>query len=319
MQIYLFLIIGFILLIKGADVLVEGATSLARKFKVSDLVIGLTIVAFGTSAPELFVNISSSIRGNPAIAIGNILGSNIANIFLVLGLAALIRPLGVGRGTVWKEIPFMLFASLLLGLLANDIIFFRADTSSLGRIDGCIFLIFFAGFMIYSFRIAKVSDMPEEVPEIQFTPLKSVIFVLLGLLGLSCGGKVIVDSAVEIARRLGMDEILIGLTIVAIGTTLPEIATSLVAARKGKIDIAVGNVVGSNIFNILLVLAITSGIRPIPFYPAQNISMLVMILASFLLFATMFMGKKNKLDRWEGILFLFFYAGYIGYLIVQRG
>ena len=164
MQVYIYLVVGFIILIKGAGVLVEGSASIAKKFKVSDIVIGLTIVAFGTSAPELFVNVISSVNGNSAIAIGNILGSNIANVLLVFGLASIIRPLEVGKGTVWKEIPFLLFASLLLGFLANDMIFFKRSSSFLGKGDGAIFLIFFIVFMVYSFRIVQPSDMPEEVP-----------------------------------------------------------------------------------------------------------------------------------------------------------
>ena len=224
-----------------------------------------------------------------------------------------------GKGTVWKEIPFLFFASLLLGFLANDIIFFKNSASFISRGDGVVFLIFFIFFIIYSFRIAKPSDMPEEVPEKEYTVGRSVFLILIGLVGLSLGGKFIVDSAVEIARRFGMDEVLIGLTVVAIGTTLPEIATSVVAVYKGKMDIAIGNVVGSNIFNILLVLGISSVIRPIPFHSVENVSMLVVILASFLLFVTMFTLKKNKLDRREGVIFLLLYAGYLGYLLFQRG
>ena len=318
MLVYVYIVIGFIILIKGASFLVEGATSVARKFKVPDLVIGLTIVAFGTSAPELFVNVISSVKGNPALAIGNILGSNIANILLVLGLAALIRPLEVGKGTVWKEIPFLFFTSLLLGFLANDIIFFKNSNSFIGRVDGLVFLGFFILFMIYSFKIAKPSYMSEEVPEKEYSVGKSVFLMFIGLIGLSLGGKFIVDSAIEIARRFGMEDVLIGLTVVAIGTTLPEIATSVVAAYKKKMDIAIGNVVGSNIFNILFVLGISSIIKPIPFYSVENISMLIVILASLLLFVTMFTLKKNKLDRWEGAIFLLLYAGYLAYLIFQR-
>jgi cation:H+ antiporter len=318
LTVYLILAIGFILLIKGADILVEGASSLARKFNVTDLVIGLTIVAFGTSAPELFVNVISSIKGNSAIAIGNVMGSNVANILLGLGFASLVRPLEVGKGTVWKELPFLLLASLLLGFLANDMLFFKSSFSFIGRIDGVIFLIFFAGFMIYSFCIAGSSDIPEPIPGKSFTAFRSVVFILLGLAGLGLGGKLIVESAVEIAGKLGMDEILVGLTVVAIGTSLPEIVTSIVAARKGKMGIAVGNIVGSNIFNILLVLGISAGIKPVPFYPDENVSMLMVVFTSFILFITMFAGKKNKLDKWEGMVFLFLYSGYLGYLLFNR-
>ena len=318
MLVYVLLVAGFVFLIKGADFLVEGASSIARRFNVSDLVIGLTVVAFGTSTPELFVNIIASVKGNVGIAIGNVLGSNIANIFLILGVASIIYPLHVGKGTVWKEIPLSLLAALMLGVLANDVLIDGNVYSALTRIDGLVFIAFFIIFLYYSFSIAKrIEGTEDHVPAKQYGLVKSFSLVILGLVGLSLGGKWIVDGAVRIASGLGVSQSMIGLTIVAVGTSLPELATSAVAASKRNVEIAVGNVVGSNIFNIFFVLGISSIIKPIPFQPRSNIDIGVVLLASVLLFVTMFTGGKRVLDRWEGIVFLLLYVVYIGFLIFQ--
>jgi cation:H+ antiporter len=315
---YMLLIVGFILLIKGADFLVNGASSIARRMHVSDLVIGLTIVAFGTSTPELFVNIFASIKGNTDIAIGNILGSNIANIFLILGVSSVIYPLAVTKGTVWKEIPFSLLAILVLGILANDRLIDKSGASALLRADGLIFFSFFTIFLYYSVSIAKrIEGMEEHVPSKQYGLVKSLLWVMFGFIGLSLGGKWIVDGAVQLALRFGMSQSLVGLTIVAIGTSLPELATSAMAAYRRNVEIAVGNVVGSNIFNIFFVLATSSIIKPLPFKEANNVDIGVVILAELLLFMFMFTGKKRLLDRWEGIIFLVIYGSYIGFLILQ--
>lgn len=316
---YLFLIIGFIILIKGADLLVEGASSIAARFKISNLVIGLTIVAFGTSAPELFVNIISSIKGDTGIAVGNVLGSNIANILLVLGVCSIIRPLTVGKGTVWKEIPFCLLAALVLFVLANDQIIDKLKFSALTRIDGLCLLAFFVIFMSYAFSISKKDDVPEDVRSVKSGSLpRAVLYMVAGLVGLSLGGKWIVSSAIQIAQNFGISQTVIGLTVVAIGTTLPELATSIVSIRKGNIELAVGNVVGSNIFNIFLVLGISAVIRPLPFQISNNIDMGMVILSSSLLFLSMFTLRKRILDRWEGIVFLSLYVGYIGFLFLNK-
>jgi len=315
---YLLLIAGFVLLIKGADFLVNGASSIARRFNVSDLVIGLTIVAFGTSTPELFVNIFASFKGNTDIAIGNVLGSNIANILLILGVSAVIYPLTVTKGTVWKEIPFSLLAVLVLGVLANDRLIDTSGSSALMRADGLVFLFFFIIFLYYSGSIAKrIEGMEELVPAKQYGLARSLLWVILGLIGLSLGGKWIVDGAVHLATRFGMSQSLVGLTIVAVGTSLPELATSAMAAYKRNVEIAVGNVVGSNIFNIFFVLSASSIIKPLPFKETSNIDIGMVILAELLLFAFMFTGKKRLLDRWEGIVFLSLYAAYIIFLVVQ--
>lgn len=311
-------VIGFILLIKGADLLVEGASSIARRHHISDLVIGLTIVAFGTSTPELFVNIVASLKGNTDIAIGNVLGSNISNILLILGISSIIYPLTVTKGTVWKEIPFSLLAVIVLSILANDNFIDGRAFSTLSRIDGLVFLSFFIVFVYYTFCIAqKIEGMEDHITSKHHGLLKTGLMVLFGLVGLGFGGQWIVNGAVFLATRFGMSESLVGLTIVAVGTSLPELATSVVAAFKKNVEIAVGNVVGSNIFNVFFVLGTSSIIKPLPFKAANNVDIAVVIMASLLLFVTMFTGKKQSLDRWEGIVFLVLYAAYIGYLIVQ--
>ncbi len=312
----LLLLLGFVCLIKGADFLVDAASSIAKRLKISDLVIGLTVVAFGTSTPELFVNIVASLKGNTDIAIGNVLGSNIANILLILGVSSIIYPLSVTKGTVWKEIPFSLLAVIVLGILANDHYLNNTDEASLSLSDGLILLSFFIIFLYYSFGIAKrINGLDAHIPAIQNNLLKSVFMISLGLAGLTLGGKWIVDGAVFFATRFGMSESVIGLTIVAVGTSLPELATSAIAAYKRNVEIAVGNVVGSNIFNIFFVLGISSIIKPLPFKATSNIDIGVVILASLLLFFNMFTGKRLSLDRWEGIILLILYASYIGLLL----
>lgn len=313
---YILFTVGLLLLIKGADFLVEGAASIARSQNISDLVIGLTVVAFGTSTPELFVNIVASAKGNSAIAIGNVLGSNIANIFLILGVSAIIYPLAVSKGTVWKEIPFSLLAAIVLLFMANDQIIDNAGASGLTRIDGLVLLSFFTIFIYYTYSIAtRVEGMEAHVPAKQHHWLRSLLLVISGLVGLIIGSKWVVDGAIELATKLGMSESLVGLTIVAVGTSLPELATSAVAAYKKNVEIAVGNVIGSSIFNIFFVLGISATIKPLPFQTKNNIDIGAVVLASLMLFFFMFSGKKRSLDRWEGIVFLLLYAAYILFLI----
>jgi cation:H+ antiporter len=315
---YVLLLTGFALLIKGADWLVDGASTIARRFNVSDLVIGLTVVAFGTSSPELFVNIIASLKDNTEIAIGNVLGSNIANTFLILGISSIIYPLTVGKGTVWKEIPLSLLAAIVLGILANDQLIDKREFSVLTRIDGLVFLSFFAVFMYYSVTIAKkIRGMEEYVPAREYGFVKALLLVVSGLCGLTIGGQWIVDGAVYMALSFGMSQSLAGLTIVAIGTSLPELATSAVAAKKRNVEIAIGNVVGSNIFNIFFVLGISSVVKPLPFNMKSNIDVGVVIFASLLLLSFLLMGKKHLLDRWEGSIFVVFYTVYITYVIIR--
>lgn len=316
MLVYIFFIIGFIFLIKGADFLVDGAASIARRLNISDLVIGLTVVAFGTSTPELSVNIIASFKGNSDIAIGNVVGSNIANVFLILGVSSIIYPLAVTKGTVWKEIPLSLLAAIVLFVTANDQLLDGSQVSDLTRIDGLVFLSFFIIFIYYTASIAKrIEGMEEHVPAKQYGWPQSFLCIILGLIGLTLGGRWIVDGAVTFATQFGMSESLIGLTIVAVGTSLPELATSAVAAYKRNAEIAVGNVVGSNIFNIFFVLGISAIIKPLPFQMKNNLDIGVVILSSLLLFLFMFTGKKQSLDRWEGLIFLVCYGVFVAYLV----
>ena len=313
---YPLFIVGFVILIKGADLLVDGASVIARKFNVSDLVIGLTVVAFGTSTPELFVNVIASFKGNTDIAIGNVVGSNIANVFLILGVSSIIYPLAVSKGTVWKEIPFSLLAAIVLFVVANDQLLDGSQVSDLTRIDGLVFLSFFIIFIYYTTSIAtRIEGMEEHLSAKHYGWLRSSLYIILGLAGLSLGGKWIVDGAITLATTFGMSESLVGLTIVAVGTSLPELATSAVAAYKHNVEIAVGNVVGSNIFNIFFVLGISAIIKPLPFQMKNNRDIGVVIFSSLLLFLFMFTGKKRSLDRWEGLIFLACYGVFVAYLV----
>jgi cation:H+ antiporter len=315
---YILLIIGFVFLIKGADFLVKGASSMARRFNISDLAIGLTVVAFGTSAPELFVNIVAGVKGTTDIAIGNILGSNIANVFLILGISAVIYPLAVSKGTVWKEIPFSLLAAVVLAFLVNDQLIDNQNHSVLLRSDGLILLSFFVIFLYYSTTIAfEIKGVGDHVPATAHGTMKSMGMVTAGLIGLIIGGDWIVNGAVHMALKLGLSQSTVGLTVVAVGTSLPELATSAVAAYRKNVDIAVGNVVGSNIFNIFFVLGISSIIHPLPFTSANNIDLGMVILASLMLFIFMFTGKKRSLDRWEGMVCICIYVSYIIFLIYR--
>jgi cation:H+ antiporter len=319
MLVWFLFLLGFGLLIKGADFLVEGASAVARRYQISDLVIGLTVVAFGTSTPELFVNILASLRGSTDIAVGNVLGSNIANIFLILGIASFIYPLNVSRGTVWKEIPFSLLAVVVLGLMANDRIIDGDTSTVLTRIDGLVLICFFVLFLYYSYGIAKsIEGLETHLSTGQISLAKAGIYIVAGLTGLTVGGKWIVDGAVAIAQKSGLSEALIGLTIVAVGTSLPELATSAVAAYKKNVEIAVGNVVGSNIFNIFFVIGISSIINPLPFRERSNLDIGAVVLGSLLLFGFMFTGKKKSLDRWEGGVFVALYLVYIVALILTE-
>ncbi len=313
---YSLFFIGFVALIKGADWLVAGASSLAARLGVSALVIGLTIVAFGTSAPELIVNLLASYNGNTDIAIGNILGSNIANILLILGISAIIYPLSVSRGTAWREIPFALLAVIVIGLMANDVLFDGSSVSAITRIDGLLLIAFFSIFLYYIFNLAKGGNADEEAPEVYSYP-KSIGLILAGLTGLVIGGKWIVDGAVTFASSLGVSEALIGLTVVAVGTSLPELATSAVAAYRHNVDIAVGNIIGSNIFNIFWILGISAIISPLPFAEALQTDLLITILVTIALFLALFVGKRHVIERWQGVLFVVTYVVYIIYLITR--
>lgn len=313
--------VGFLFLIKGADWLVEGAASVAKKFNISDLVIGLTVVSFGTSAPELLVSLTASFTGSSAVAIGNVFGSNIANVFLILGATALFSQLKVQKSTVISEIPFTLTATLLVGFLANVAWepsqgLVSAGKPMISQWDGYVILAFFVLFMLYIFNLSK--EKPEEVEEINIKPLKyAVLYIIAGIVGLFFGGQWVVDGAVTIAGLAGMSESLIGLTIIAFGTSLPELVTSIAAARKGNADIAVGNVIGSNIFNLLWILGISASITALPFDLSSNFDIMVMILASALIILSVSVGKKLTLQKWNGVIFIMLYAAYIVISIIR--
>lgn len=316
---YVLFFVGFVLLIKGADLLVDGASVVAKRLGVSALVIGLTIVAFGTSVPELVVNLFASLEGNTDLAIGNVLGSNIVNILLILGVSAIFYPLTVQKSTVWKEVPFALLAVTVLGFMANDMVLNGEASSAITRSEGLILIAFFVIFLYYIFGISKgnTTDQTEEVAAESVSLVRSLLMVVVGILGLVVGGKWIVDGAVAIATGFGVSEALIGLTIVAIGTSLPEMATSVVAAYKKNVDIAVGNVVGSNIFNVFWILGVSSIVQPLPFSQMLSFDLGMTFGATLLLFLAFFIGKRHTLERWQGVLFVVLYLTYILYLVLR--
>lgn len=318
-MVYILFLIWFYILIKGADLLVSWASSIALKFKIPAIVVGLTIVAFGTSAPELAVNMFSAIDWKTDLAIWNILWSNIANIFLILWVSSIIYPLRAQVSTIFKEIPFALLWVIILLIMANDIFIDWASLNVISRIDGLVFLWFFIVFLYYTFGIAKttghISNDDEDIHEIALW--KSILFIILWLTGLTLGWKWIVDWAVEIAKQFGLSESVIGLTVVAIWTSLPELATSVVAAMKKQADIAIWNVVWSNIFNVFWILGLTSTISPLPFNSASNIDVFMTIFATLILFLIMFIWKKSVIEKWQGISMIMMYFTYIWYLVLK--
>lgn len=314
---YLLIPVGFALLIKGADVFVEAASSLARRLRVSDLVVGLTVVAFGTSLPELAVNVTASVQGNTGITIGNVIGSNIANILLILGVAGVIYPLVVTRGTVWREIPLSLLAAIVVGIAANDLLIDGATGSVLSRADGLVLLCFFAIFLYYSASIARnFEGVDSAVPKAQMSIQRIGVMMAIGFVALILGSRWVVGGAVKMATALGISESIIGLTIVALGTSLPELATSAAAAYRKNPDIAIGNVVGSNIFNLFFILGVSAVIRPVPFETRANLDIGALVVSSVLLFLWMFTGKRHVLERWQAGVFLGGYTLYILLLLL---
>lgn len=309
------IVIGFTALIFGANWLVDGSSSLAKKNNISDLVIGLTIVAFGTSAPELVVNSLASFNGFSDIVLGNVIGSNNFNLFLILGIAGLIYPITVQSSTAWKEIPISLMIAILLFVLANN--FFIGQNPEISRIDGIILLSCFVFFLYYVFKQLK-SEKVEVITETHKSNLKIWTLILLGLIGLVIGAKLVVDNSIDVATQLGISQKIIGLTIIAAGTSLPELVTSVVAAFKKNSDIAIGNVIGSNIFNILLILSISALINPISFNQNFNQDIFILIGGTAVLILAMFTGKRKKLDRWEAFLLLSFYLIYTVYLVSKE-
>ncbi|MEM8567064.1 MAG: calcium/sodium antiporter [Bacteroidota bacterium] len=319
MLVYILFVVGFVILIKGADLLVDGASSIGKKYNVSSIVIGLTIVSFGTSLPELLVNLIASYNDSPDIGVGNVLGSNIANILLILGVSALISPLPITKNTYFIEVPFSLTATLLVGFLANASIFNTSNDFVISQNDGLVLLFFFFLFMGYVYIVAKQKKSEFSNEDYQEMPMgKSLGFIIIGMVGLYFGGSWVVRGAIEIARLFNMSEHFIGLTVIAIGTSLPELVTSAVAALRKNTDIAVGNVVGSNIFNLLWILGLSATFKPIPYDVISNSDIFMIIASSTALILAVVIGKRPVISRWEGGFFLTAYIWYIIFLI-QRG
>ena len=307
---YLLLVVGFVLLLKGADFFVEGSSSIAKRLRVPSLIIGLTIVAMGTSLPECAVSISAAIAGNTGVAVGNAVGSNIFNLMVVCGVCALFCPLTVSRGTLTGEFPFSVIVAavlMVLGWLGM----------TLGHIDGFILLVMFAGFLLWMIRSAqKARNESEAEDEYEIRPIwQCIVYIVGGAAAIAAGGQIVVNAASAIATSFGMSQNLIGLTIVAFGTSLPELATSVVAARKHEVDMELGNVIGSNIFNILFVLGVAAAIHPMVFQMENIIDIIVLVVMSIIVLC--FAWTKQKLVRWEGFTMLVMYAAYVVYICLR--
>lgn len=319
----LLIILGFLLLIKGADLLVDGASNIAKKFHIPEIVIGLTIVAIGTSMPELMVSLNASIKGLSDISIGNVIGSNLANLLLILGITSMIKPLIFKRETKLIESPFTLFITIILFIFANYSI--SKDTNTLSRIEGVILLILCAIFIIYNLIMAKKgNEFDKEKVKINKKEEKkiniftSIFMVIIGIVGLKFGGDFVVENVRDLARIFGISEKLISLTIVAFSTSLPELITSITATIKGDTDMAIGNIIGSQIFNILLILGISSVISPISYSITYNMDMYILIGASILFVLYPFIGKKDTMTRFNGFIFVTIYVIYMIYLVIKN-
>ena len=316
----IFLLAGLALILLGANILTDGSASVAKRFNISDLVIGLTIVAFGTSAPELVISVLSSLKGSAEMAIGNVVGSNIFNILMIIGCTALVMPMKVGDGTMSKEIPLVILSSLVLAAFANDVLLDGGAANVISRIDGLVLLGFFLIFMRYTFAIARNGgESQEESQEIKLMPVwKSAVFILGGLAGLIGGGQLFVEGASGVARSLGVSESIIGLPLVAGGTSLPELATSVTAALKKNPGIAIGNVIGSNLFNIFFVLGCSASIAPLPMGNINNMDMAVLVGSSVLFWLVGWFFRKRTITRPEGALLILCYVAYTTWLILQQ-
>lgn len=315
-----FIVIGFVALVKGADWLVDGASAIAKQFGISDLVIGLTVVAFGTSMPEFVVNMVSVVEGSTDLAITNVLGSNIINTFVILGLTALVYPIASQKRSRDFDIPMSIIAGVLVLIFVAIQLPFGEETRGIGRIGGVVLLLLFGYFLYNTFRHAK--DHPEENElaneEVKVIPTRRAVALILGgLIGLCVGGELIVKSAVDIAMRMGVSEAIIGLTIVALGTSLPELATSVIAATKHNSDIALGNVFGSNIFNVFFVLATSALVNPLPAYDGIELDAVMAALGSIIVWMAVKTNKERAVKRWAGALLLLVYAGYLTYRLMS--
>lgn len=324
---YLLLIIGFFLLIKGADFFVDGSSSVAKLLKVPSIVIGLTVVAFGTSMPEASVSVTAALMGKNELAVSNVIGSNIFNLLVVLGASALVRPIQVKWSILKREFPFSIVITAILLLMMTGFDFQGIMSGGenkeyiLSRTSGVILLVLFVGFVIaavidalHSRRKIAASGEPEEEYE-SLTTVRSAVYIVVGIAGIIIGGDFVVDSASEIAASFGLSQTFIGLSIVALGTSLPELVTSMVAAKKGENDLALGNVVGSNIFNILLILGMSASITPITINALAVQDTIILIVASILVYICAV--SRKGLSKLEGLMFLLFYAGFFTYILVR--
>lgn len=313
------ILLGLVFLLKGAGLLVDGASVFAERARIPPMVVGLTIVSFGTSMPEFLVTFISGLEHNADLAVANVIGSNIANVLLVLGVAALIRPLPVTDATVVTEVPFSLTAALLVGFLANAALFSPYRVLSISRVDGFILLFFFLLFMLYVYKVSR--EAPAEEGESASSPMgagRAGATLLASVVLLYFGGTWVVDGAVGLATAWGVDDALIGLTIVAIGTSSPEIVASAVAAHRNQADLAVGNVVGSNIFNLLWVLGVTSAVVELPFEVISNTDLIMVIASSSLVILALVSSRNRTIMRYHGVLFILLYGAYVLYA-VRRG
>jgi len=311
------IVLGFVALVKGADWLVDGASAIAKRSGVSDLVIGLTVVAFGTSMPEFVVNMVSVAEGTTDLALTNILGSNIINTFVILGLTALVYPIASQKRSRDFDIPLSIIAGVLVILFVAIQLPFGETERGVGRIGGVVLLLFFCYFIYNTFRHAKDHPDEAEPEEIKLIPVRRAIALILGgFVGLVVGGELIVKSAVDIATRCGVSEAIIGLTIVALGTSLPELATSVIAATKHNSDIALGNVFGSNIFNVFFVLATSATVRPLPAYEGIELDAVMAALGSIIVWMAVKTNRERKIQRWAGALLLIIYGAYLAYRLI---
>ncbi len=312
----LLLLAGFVPLIFGAHLLVEASSSIAKKFNVPSIVIGLTIVAFGTSAPELIVNVLGALEGNSSIVIGNVIGSNILNILLILGLSAAIYPISVQKNTTWIEIPLAVLSAVAVFLIADDIFLDGSSARIISRAEGFLLLLFFIIFVVYNFQLAKAGHEDSEIPEKEYPNWLASLLIPAGILLLVLGGWMIVTFATKMAKEMGISDRIIAVTIVSLGTSLPELATSVVAAIRRKADIAIGNVVGSNIFNAFFILGISATITSVDVSAGSVADILVNIISSILLFAVLFIGRGRIISRQEGVALVLIYLGYLAWLIL---
>ncbi len=316
---YLLFIVGFAVLVLSAEALIRAASAIATRFGLPEILIGLTLLSIGTSLPELLVNIFANMNGNADLAIGNVLGSNIANVLLVLGCAAIVRPLPIRDATLFSEIPFSLSAAFLVGFVANAHLLGSETGLIISRIDGLLLIGFFCLFLVYIFQVwGDQHESVTSVIEHDFSVPKSILALVGGSIGLAIGASWVVDGALATSALLGVSESFVGLTIVAIGTSLPELVTCVMAARRGNTDLAIGNAIGSNIFNLLWVLGLGAIIRPMPFDRVSNIDITMIVASSTLLLLAIAVGRKYLVDRKEGTAFVIAYLIYLA-ILIERG